>query len=161
MGQVLFWIPIKTESMPHGIPIYGFGLMLFLAFILGTWVASRWAARVGISKEKIQDLTIWIFIAGLIGGRVVYVWQYGVPWEEFLAIWKGGIVFYGGAIGGTLGCIAAYRWLMKPLGVSLWQVADVIAPTVAVGLCLGRLGCFLNGCCYGEVAPPDLRAAHF
>lgn len=166
MGQVLFWIPIKTSATPHGVPVYGFGLMLFLAFILAAWVAGRLATRAGMSREKIQDLGMWIFLAGLVGGRVVYVWQYPVKdWVEFFYIWQGGIVFYGGAIGGTIGCILAYRYVMRPLGVSFWQVADVFAPTVAVGLCLGRLGCFLNGCCFGQVAPPDaecfLQAVRF
>lgn len=165
MDQVLFWIPIHTAWTPQGIPIYGFGLMLFLAFIAGNFVASRLARRIGVAPEKLQDLLIWVFVFGLVGGRLLYFWVEQAPERRTLAgffeIWNGGIVFYGGAIGGAIGGVLFYRRLMKPFGVSPWQVADVIAPGVAIGLCLGRLGCFLNGCCYGYVAPPEAIAVHF
>jgi prolipoprotein diacylglyceryltransferase len=160
MGQVLFWIPIYTSWTPQGIPVYGFGVMLCLAFIMAAWVATRRGVRVGIPADKLQDLIMWTLILGVIGGRVLYVYM-NDQWENFFAIWNGGLVFYGGAIGGAIGAIAAYRRLLKPLGITAWQVADVLAPATAVGLCLGRLGCFLNGCCWGHCAPPDQYAVHF
>jgi prolipoprotein diacylglyceryltransferase len=161
MEQVLFWIPIKTSSMPQGIPVYGFGAMLFLAFVLGSWVAGKLGKRVGIPSDKLADLLIWAFVGGLIGGRVLHVIAENGQWSDFFKIWQGGLVFYGGAIAGAIAATIAYVFLMRPLGVSPWQVADVIAPALALGICFGRLGCYLNGCCYGYVAAPGTPAAHF
>src|SRR5436309_14338342 len=62
MNQVLFWIPVKTNWTPPGIPVYGFGLMLFLAFVISTYLAGRRAERQGIPGERMQDLILWIFV---------------------------------------------------------------------------------------------------
>ncbi|MBX7102839.1 MAG: prolipoprotein diacylglyceryl transferase [Gemmataceae bacterium] len=161
MGQVLFWIPIHTAWTPNGVPVYGFGVMLFLAFVIGSALAARRGRLVNIPGDRLQDLILWIFIGGLFGGRLLYVWQAGVPWSAFFEIWNGGIVFYGGAIGGTVAGLLAYRRMLRPFGVTAWQVADALAPAIAMGLCLGRLGCFLNGCCYGHVAAPGYPDVHF
>lgn len=161
MGQVLFWIPIHTPWTPNGVPVYGFGLMLFLAFATGTWLACRRGRRVGIPNDKLQDLILWLFVGGIIGGRLLYLWQFDIPLTAFFEIWNGGIVFYGGAIGATVTALVAYHRMLKPRGVTPWQVIDALAPAVALGLCLGRLGCFLNGCCYGHVAAPGSAAVHF
>jgi phosphatidylglycerol---prolipoprotein diacylglyceryl transferase len=164
MNQVLFWIPIKTDWTPQGIPVYGFGLMLFLAFVISTYLAGRRAERQGIPGERLQDLILWIFIGGLIGGRAFFMYQYrdriANPLTEFFQIWNGGIVFYGSAIGGWIGYLIATRVLQR-LNVSAWQIGDILAPSIAIGLAIGRLGCFLNGCCYGNVAPPGTLAVHF
>ncbi len=158
MQQVLWRIPIKTSWTPDGIPIYGFGMMLFLAFILCTWLASRRARRVGISREHVQDLVIWLFVGGLLGARISHLvleepWG---GWEWFFRqlpqIWNGGIIFYGSVLGGLVGYACAWWFILRRYRVSTLTLADILAPSVAVGLCLGRLGCFLNGCCYGQVA---------
>src|SRR5262249_47577628 len=98
MNQVLFWIPVKTDWTPQGIPVYGFGLMLFLAFVISTYLAGRRAERQGIPGERMQDLILWIFVGGLIGGRLFYMIQYrhqiANPFTEFFQIWNGGVVFF-------------------------------------------------------------------
>ncbi|HLW66595.1 MAG TPA: prolipoprotein diacylglyceryl transferase family protein, partial [Gemmataceae bacterium] len=154
MHQVLFWIPIKLAWFPNGIPIYGFGTMLFLAFVTCTWLVSRWAYRTGVSRERLQDLAIWIFIFGIIGARIVFMIQYKVPPENFFKIWEGGIVFYGSAIGGWVGYLLG-RWWYRKEPINTWKIADMAAPIVCVGLAIGRIGCFLNGCCFGHVCTTD------
>lgn len=160
MQQVLFRIPPDD-----GIPVYGFGMMLFIVFVVTTWLAGRRAEREGMPREKIQDFVLWTFIGGLVGARIFYVIQYwhtlSNPLVEFFQIWNGGIVFYGSAIGGWIAGLIAHRIFLKKFNVSAWKLADAVAPSVALGLCLGRIGCFLNGCCYGHVATPDRPAAHF
>src|SRR3954471_16357263 len=158
MYQVLFRIPIRTQATPDGIPVYGFGMMLFLAFIACTWLAARRSEREGIRKETIQDLAIWIFLGGLIGARVTYLLTER-PWLGFAdfiknlpAIWEGGIVFYGSLIGGTISYFVAYFLVFRKHGVRTRRLLDAIPPSLAPGLWLGRLGCFLNGCCFGSVA---------
>lgn len=161
MRQVLFHIPIV------GIPLYGFGAMLCLAFILCTWLASRRAEKEGIRPQIIQDLGFWLLIGGIIGARLTYLLTESrgklLSWTErlqsalrdFYKIWDGGLVLYGSVIGGVVAYLLAYYFLIRKNGVSSWKVADVIAPTLALGVGLGRIGCLLNGCCYGAVACPD------
>lgn len=163
MQQVLFHIPIHIEGwLPDGIPIYGYGMMLFLAFIACTWVASRRAEKEGIPRERIQDLAIWLFVFGIAGARILYMKTFGVDWKLFLRLWDGGLIFYGGLIGGVVGYFFAYFFVIRKHHLSGWKIADIVAPCVALGLGLGRLGCFLNGCCYGNVACPECTfQAHF
>jgi phosphatidylglycerol:prolipoprotein diacylglycerol transferase len=156
--QVLFRIPPWSAT---GVPIYGFGMMLFLAFILCTWLAGRRAQREGVRKEVIQDLAIWLFIGGILGARVTYVLYHDHPASvgQFFwllpQIWNGGIILYGAVLGGLAGYLLAYYLVLRGQAVSTWMIADIVAPSVALGLALGRVGCFLNGCCFGGVACPE------
>jgi phosphatidylglycerol:prolipoprotein diacylglycerol transferase len=158
MLQVFFRIPTRPFNwLPawwpdYHIAIYGYGVMLALTLFVCTWMTCRRARREGISPLYIQDLAVWIFLGGIIGARVVYMIQYREPWSRFIMIWQGGLVFYGSAIGGVVGYFLAYLYRVRKDGISTWQLADIIAPACAIGLCLGRIGCFLNGCCYGNVA---------
>jgi phosphatidylglycerol:prolipoprotein diacylglycerol transferase len=149
MQQVLFRLPII------GFPIYGFGLMLFLAFVVCTWLASRRAAKEGIRRESIQDLAIWLFVGGIVGARLTSVISDGVPLWQFFRIWDGGMILYGSVWGGLAGYLVAHFWIVRKQGLSAWKIADVLAPSIAVGLALGRVGCLLNGCCFGQVACTD------
>lgn len=174
MHQVLFRIPINFLGWtPQGIPIYGFGTMLFLAFVVCLWLTGRRAEKEGIRRELIQDLALWIFVGGILGARLTFLLVEGDTGQslgtrlqtaltEFFRIWDGGLVFYGSVVGGVAGYFLAYFLVYRKQGLSNWKLADVIAPSLAVGLCLGRIGCFLNGCCYGAVACPDCRQqVHF
>jgi phosphatidylglycerol:prolipoprotein diacylglycerol transferase len=150
----------------EGIPIYGYGMMLFLAFVACTWLAGRLARREGIEVEHVQDLAIYLFVGGVVGSRVwyfveEYLAQRPVDWSHFFYIWEGGLVFYGGMLGGAIGYVVAYYAIIKKNNISTLKLADVIAPCAALGLCLGRIGCLLNGCCYGTVACPNCPALHF
>ncbi len=163
MQQVLFWIPIKTDSFPDGIPIYAYGAMLFCAFVACVLFAG-WRAKklgLGVPRERFQDLLIVLFIFGLMGARLVYMWQFNVPWQKFFRIWEGGIVLYGGIIGGALAFIAFHHFVFKRFNVTLWQMADLAAPCVAIGVAFGRVGCLLNGCCWGNVACTDCPEMRF
>jgi prolipoprotein diacylglyceryltransferase len=162
MRQVLFWIPLPNPWVPDfELPIYGFGLMLFLTFITCTLWADWRARKEGVNPQILQDLAVWIFIGGIIGARITFMIQYHVPLWQFFEIWKGGLVFYGSAVGGVAAYSLAYFLVLRKQGVSTRQLADIVAPTVAWGLMLGRIGCLLNGCCYGHVACPDCYAIHF
>src|SRR5262245_19361432 len=99
MQQVLLRIPVAD------IHLHAFWLMLVIAVFDCTWLARRRADREGIPRERIQDLAIWIFLGGVIGARIVYMIQYKQPIQQFFRLWEGGIVFYGGALGGLIGYI--------------------------------------------------------
>ena len=163
MQQVLFWIPIKTEGFPDGIPIYAYGAMLFCAFVACVWYAGHWSKKhgLGIPRERFQDLGIALFVFGLIGARIVYMIQFEVPASKFFRIWEGGIVLYGGIIGGAAAFILFHRYVLRRFNVTLWQMGDLAAPCVAIGIAFGRIGCVLNGCCWGSVACPDCPEMQF
>jgi len=153
MRQVLLWL--------GPLPIYGFGAMLFVTFVACYILLGRRAEREGIRKQFIHDLAIWIFVAGIIGARIVFMIQYQVPLQDFYKVWEGGLVFYGSAIGGLVGFLLGWWFIIRKHGIDVWVLADVIAPAIALGLALGRIGCLLNGCCYGHVACADCPAVHF
>jgi len=145
------------------VPIFGYGMMLFLAFVACILLASRLCRRQGINPQYVQDLAIWIFVFGILGARITFMIQYKLYEGRdllqvlllFIMIWEGGLVFYGSAIGGVIGYCLAYFFVLRKHHISTWKMADVIAPCGALGLALGRVGCLLNGCCYGNVACPD------
>jgi phosphatidylglycerol:prolipoprotein diacylglycerol transferase len=155
-----------ADAAPDGIPIYGYGMMLFLAFVACTALASRLAQREGIAVEHVQDLAIYLFVGGVIGSRVWFFVEEALAGRHtdprhFLYIWEGGLVFYGGMMGGAIAYVVAYYAIIKKHNLSTLKLADVIAPCAALGLCLGRIGCLLNGCCYGEVACPSCPGLEF
>ena len=129
--------------------IRSYGFMLALSFLLGIWLAGRRAKKAGVDPQKILDLSVIIIIAAVVGSRLLYVLfhieQYSNPLDMF-ALWEGGATFYGGFI---LAVLASYWWLQKN-SMSFLQVADIIAPSIALGLVFTRVGCFLSGCCYGK-----------
>jgi prolipoprotein diacylglyceryltransferase len=173
MQQVLFHIPLHllNGAWPD-IPIFGYGAMLFVAFVACILLAGWLCQREGIlPAQRVQDLAVWLFVCGIIGARITFMIQYRMYEGQtplqllglFFTIWEGGLVFYGAALGGVVGYCLAYHFMLRQYCVSNWKMADVIAPCAALGLALGRVGCLLNGCCYGNVACADCpeRAIHF
>lgn len=142
MQQVLF-------ELPGGFKIFGYGMMLFLAYVVGVNMTA-WRARKGhLNPQFAFDLATWLFIGGLVGARAFFVIQYRDRFDSFLdifKIWEGGIVFYGSLIGGTLALVVF--WFVKRF--PFLPMTDAIAPALCIGLAIGRFGCFLNGCCYGD-----------
>ena len=133
-------------------PVHSYGVMIALAFLAGLWTATLRARREKISGERIADVTLWVMVGGIIGARAVYVATYwreefaGQPFSEIFMIQHGGLVYYGGLIGAMIAGFIFIHWKKLPL----WKTADVFAPSIALGNVFGRIGCLLNGCCYGR-----------
>jgi phosphatidylglycerol:prolipoprotein diacylglycerol transferase len=133
-------------------PIHSYGVMIALAFLAGLWTATLRARREKIPGETIADVTLWLMLGGIIGARAVYVATYwreefaDQPVSEIFMIQHGGLVYYGGLIGAMIAGLIYIRWKKLPL----WKIADVLAPSCALGNVFGRIGCLLNGCCYGR-----------
>ena len=153
MQQILFHVPVID------FPLSGFGAMMFLTFVLTTMVwGARRCPQVGLSKDRVQDLALVLFLSGFAGARLVYMIQYRKDFPDdpvalalaYFRIDKGGIVLYGGLIGGFLGYLAFRQLVLRRLGVNGWKLADAVAPLIALGIAVGRLGCYLNGCCWGQ-----------
>lgn len=149
--------PYRDQQAGVSMPVFGYGLMLFLGFLFGGWSAIRRARTVGIKKEAIWDVGLWVLIAGIGGARLFYVVQYrdrvfagksGLGEYAFALInlREGGLVLYGGVITAfTVFLLYCASRKLKPL-----LMADVVVPSFFIGLAFGRMGCFLNGCCYGD-----------
>jgi phosphatidylglycerol:prolipoprotein diacylglycerol transferase len=134
------------------LPIRWYGVMMALAFLAGLWTATRRARLANVSGDVIADVTLWLMAGSIVGARFVYVTTYwkqefaGQPFFEVFMIQHGGLVYYGGLIGAAAAGIFYLAWKKLPV----WKVADILAPSIALGSVFGRIGCLLNGCCYGR-----------
>jgi len=149
MRTILFEIPIPGTG--RTLPVFGFGLMFVFA-LLGAMQLAAWRARrERLDPEALLDMGFWLVLGGLLGARALYVWQYWgtriTSLGDVFKIWQGGIVFYGCVLGGGAAVFAYWARTRFPFRATI----DVMAPSIALGIALGRLGCFLNGCCYGDL----------
>jgi phosphatidylglycerol:prolipoprotein diacylglycerol transferase len=124
--------------------------MIVVGFLLGLWRATRVSRKRGIEPDKVVDAALIALISGIIGARLLFLFL-EVPtsgWSVFrhiLWIWEGGLSFHGGLIA-AIGAVAVY---CRKKQIRFLQMVDVLAPSVAIGYAFARIGCFLNGCCYG------------
>jgi len=124
-----------------------YGVMVVLAIVAIIFIALHEARRVGISEEHIYNVGLWAIVGGVVVSRLVHVID---KWDYYLAhpgqiIGFAGLAVYGAVIGALL-AILIYSWVKK---LSFWQFADIVAPGAILGQAIGRIGCAINGCCYG------------
>lgn len=145
MRPILFVVP------GLGISVHSYGVMIFAACISALAMAVWRARKEKIEPDTVYELASWLFLGGVIGARLFYFLQHPEAFHEpadLFRTWNGGNVFYGCILGGLLGsCIFWYRRRFPFL-----PMCDVAAPAVAIGAAVGRIGCFLNGCCHGAIA---------
>ncbi len=156
----------NVDGEPVGMAIRGYGVMLLLAVGSAVWLAAYRAKRQGFDPEIIYSVAPWVFAGGIIGARTFYVLQYrkdfiSNTWKEtvlkMLDFTGGGLVVYGSFIGGILaGSIYLHRKKLPWL-----KFGDVIVPCMFLGVFIGRLGCVMNGCCYGGVCEAPLPSVTF
>ncbi len=158
------------------LPIHSYGLMLALSFLFGIWLSSRRAKKNNLDPNVISDVGFWIILAAIVGARLYYVILHFDEFAGNLAsvfnpfhggtLGIGGLVMYGGLIGAVLAGTIYFKAKKQPF----LPYADAIAPSVGFGIFLTRIGCFLNGCCFGGPAsngvcavsfPPDSPAGHY
>ncbi|TMC45616.1 MAG: prolipoprotein diacylglyceryl transferase [Chloroflexi bacterium] len=129
-----------------GLKIHWYGIMIALGLYAGIQVALRDAARRGINKDQLMNLALLAAVLGIAGGRLYYVVQNnpGFYWHhpaEIIAVWQGGMAFFGAMFGGALAvAIAAWRWRMP-----FWSLLDVGALGMTIGQAIGRVGNIING----------------
>jgi phosphatidylglycerol---prolipoprotein diacylglyceryl transferase len=135
--------------------IYSYGLMVAVAVATATLLVYKHSPEFGLDKEKIVDFVIAVLIGGIVGARIFYVLlnirYYLARPSEIINITKGGLVWYGAFFVGILVGI----WFVKRNNINFWIGGDLFAPYIALAQGIGRIGCFLNGCCYGSPAPSD------
>jgi len=131
--------------------IHTYGVLVAIGFLVGILTAVRRAKSEGIDPEKLNDLGVWIIVAGMTGGKLFHIIFF---WNDFIQGWhesglaslREGFVFYGGFICAALVTVVYTHAKRLPLA----KVTDALAPSIALGHMFGRLGCFFEGCCYGK-----------
>lgn len=154
------WL-IPKIGRPAGIAVQAYGTMMLLAIIAAVSVLWWRAPGFGISRNEVLELCFWMCLVGILGARTFYVIEY---WPQMQAdtLWgtvgnilnfpAGGLVVYGSLFGGVLGATI----YLKVKKLPILSTFDLLAPSMVLGLSLGRIGCFLNGCCFGGVCDvPD------
>jgi phosphatidylglycerol:prolipoprotein diacylglycerol transferase len=142
--------PILFEIPAWDIKLHAYGVMILLA-CAGALAITAWRARrEGLRVEAVYELATWLFLGGVIGARALFAIRHPEAIHgplDLVRSWQGGNIFYGCIMGGLTGSLI--YWWRRPF--PFWPMADAVAPALAVGITFGRLGCFLNGCCFGEV----------
>ena len=142
--------PILIRIGPLTIHTYGF--LIATGFLIGLYLAVWRAKKEGIPSDRIIDLGFYILLSAIVGSRLLFIIiNSGYYLKDPLAIfkiWEGGLVFYGG----VMVAVPTVIWYVKRHKLALWSMADIFAPSIAIGHVFGRLGCFSAGCCYGKAA---------
>jgi phosphatidylglycerol:prolipoprotein diacylglycerol transferase len=153
IGAAIAWL-LPAISEPAGLPIRSYGVMLLIAIISSTLLATWRGRAMGIHPDQVLSLVFWMFVPGIVGARAFYVIEY---WPSFhketvgqtiaavANVTQGGLVVYGSLLCGLAGLVA---FAIKNR-ISLMILGDLMVPSVALGMALGRIGCLLNGCCFG------------
>lgn len=137
-----------------GLPIRGYGVMVLMGVLAAVAMACRRAVHAGLAADTILNVSFVIVISGIIGARLFFVIQYwsGIQGDtlrqtlaNLISIDKGGLVVYGSLIGAAVGFV----WYARRQGLPVLPLADLVAPSLTLGLAIGRFGCLLNGCCFG------------
>ena len=142
-------LPTLLEIGP--IKLHSYGLMTALAFLTALYLMCRDAKKWGIDPQVISDLAFWSLLLGVVSTRVLHIllfpsnysWRDPIGW---IAIWRGGLVFQGAVPTVVLLC-----WYgLRRRNTGFWRTADAVMPYVPLAHAVGRIGCILNGCCYGR-----------
>jgi len=140
--------PILLELGP--LRIHAYGLALAVSFLVGSWLVTRRGGRLGYPEDELMRLFWWILVSALIGSRLYYALQHPQDFEDnwlaVLQVWRGGLTQYGGLIGALI----VGGLFMRSRRWSFRQVSDLIAPALALGEGITRIGCYYNGCCFGR-----------
>jgi len=140
--------PILFQIGP--ITIYSYGFFIAAAILLALAVGIRQAGKKGLDAEMGSDLGFYLILSAIVGSRILYVLlkpEYFLNHPlQIVQFWKGGLVFVGGAIA----AVAVGALYLRSKGQPFWHWADAFAPGIALGQGVGRIGCFMAGCCYGK-----------
>ncbi|MFQ6067156.1 MAG: prolipoprotein diacylglyceryl transferase [bacterium] len=133
--------------------IHTYGVFVTLGFLLGLSSFLYAARKKNLEEGKMLGLSFWVVVSGIAGARIFYVldqlqWYFERP-QDILRIWQGGLVFYGGFLFALIASLCFIRHHHLPF----WDIANISAPSLALGMSIGRIGCFFNGCCYGKPWP--------
>jgi phosphatidylglycerol:prolipoprotein diacylglycerol transferase len=141
--------PILLKIGP--IQLYTYGAFLATAFVLAIYISMRFAEREGLNPDMIADLGIVVILSAIVGSRIFYILFYNLEYtlkhpRSLLTLQQTGLVFYGGFILALVASVTFLKVKKAPIPI----VLDILAPVLALGQSIGRIGCFMSGCCYGK-----------
>ncbi len=131
-------------------PIYTYGFLMVLALAAGVTLFLYQGRKSGLEEKILLGFSFWVILSGVTGARAFYVlgnlyWFFRHP-EKILFVWQGGLTLHGGLL---FAVISALCYTHRH-HLSFWRIANIAAPSIALGIAIGRMGCFFNGCCYGK-----------
>lgn len=130
--------------------VYSYGLMLVMGFIVASWLACQQGKRQGLNPDTIFNMLFIAFVSGVAGARIFYVLDnfsyYAAHPTEIIMLQRGGLAWFGGLMLGTFSAVV----YIKVRRLSVYRTLDLIVPFVALAQAIGRIGCLLNGCCFGK-----------
>lgn len=169
-SAAIIWV-LPNIVKPTGLPIQSYGAMMLTGIITGLLLGIYRAKKYGYKSDLIVSMVLWMCILGIIGARTFFCIEYwsimkADTWAQTirncLNFTEGGLVVYGSLFGGLLGIVCFILTTPNPneetekkKRLSIWRMLDIIAPSMVLGLAFGRIGCFLNGCCFGGVCDVD------
>jgi phosphatidylglycerol:prolipoprotein diacylglycerol transferase len=145
MRPVLFRIPLGFASLP----LYSYGLMLALSLIVGWYITLALCERDGMDRTVMGRCYMWTAGSAVAGARLLYVFTNLDRFDNFIdvfKVWQGGLVAYGGFLGGFVGALVFCR--IHKIRLLAW--ADCAVPSLCTGLMITRLGCLMYGCDFGK-----------
>lgn len=170
VAAIVFVLPMvelkNLEGQPVGMAIRGYGVLLLGGVVSAVALAANRAKRYGLDSEVIYSLAPWVFCGGILGARLFFVIQYFDDFRgetltqtlgNMMRFTEGGLVVYGSLIGGFAAFVLFVVWHQLPL----LKLGDVIVPCIFLGVFLGRIGCLMNGCCYGGRCEDGWSAVEF
>jgi len=142
---------------PEGISLFGikitlYGVLVALGVLVAYFLTLYLAKREGLPAKGVENTFILAVLFGIVGSRIAYILEHPHEVRDLLdvfALWKGGVSFYGGLLGGIVGALIGIKLFRLPV----WKAADIAAPSIALAHFFGRLGCTTAGCCYGKPFP--------
>lgn len=151
LHPILFYI---TDSFY----ISTYGLLIAAGLLVSCALAAWRGRRRGLPAEAFFDLAMVAVVSGFVGARILFILT---EWNTFLAdpmsliLSRDGFVFLGGLLAAVPACV----WFVRRRGLDMWKMADVVAPSIAIGHAFGRIGCHLSGCCFGGVCTMPIGMA--
>lgn len=121
------------------VKVFTYGLFLFLAFLSGLWLALR--RRESLTENHVYNLSFLSLVLGVIGARIGYIIFNPVPFLDYFSVWKGGLSFFGGLFLGVIGIVIYSR----KHNLGFWKIADILSPSLVLGVAITRIGGFLAG----------------
>ena len=142
------------------IVISTYGVLVAVGMIVSFYVALHFGKKEGIQERFMENIFAFVIIFGIVGARIAYIIEHPEQFKsiiDYIAVWKGGIDWFGSFIGG----IIALAFLLRRYKISFLKVADVGGISIVIGHAVGRLGCTAAGCCYGKPVPEHSFWEHF
>ena len=141
-------LPVLFELW--GVKVHSYGVMLVISFLAGIWLSQKRAARYGLTKDDVLDAAFWTVVLGILGARILYIAQewksYSQDWHKIVKLQFDGLTSFGGLIGGFLGMFLWSKRRKRPF----LAILDTTGAGFLLAHPIGRIGCLLNGCCYGH-----------